>query len=135
MAVKKHEIVSYVLVPDVCPGSKLWYFTGIVKPDSRGPMYYLVPVNTDKYDEALKLCFKDEAEQYCESVNGMFKSVKFHVEEHMYAYDTPDKIQEAIDRFQKENNLNDSEMTRLLEHVVRMKEKGRQARELNHRKN
>jgi hypothetical protein len=80
----KNETVSYVLVPDTLEnGQSLSYFTGLFRLVNVGENI-LLPMNTHEYDESLKLCFKDEAEQYCAKLNQSQQSFKFHVEEHMY---------------------------------------------------
>jgi hypothetical protein len=130
MAVKKHQVVSYVLVQDGVPGP-LNYFTGIINKyiPTAGKLVVKPEMDVD-YSLALKLSFEDEAKRFCNWINTellqsrdvMGQPISFHVEEHMYADNTPDLLQRKIDEFQKEHGLTGEEITRLLQFAVKCNE-------------
>jgi len=73
---KKEGFVSYVLVSDVSDTGLLSYYTGYYK--------FSNPFNTNDYTKAMKIPFKDEAENLCKELNIHNKVFTYHVEEHAY---------------------------------------------------
>lgn len=87
--IKSNTKVDYVLVCDVSPGSELYYYTGYYIPVISNS---LIPQNTNEYSKAMKIPYKEEAQEICNEINKQAltktKEIKsyctYHVEEHMY---------------------------------------------------
>ncbi len=80
--IDKTKIVSYVLVPNESQ-STIMYYAGFFIPSNCDGV--LLSHNTVNYDKAAKFCFRDEAEDLCNIINGLKCPFKYHVEEHMYS--------------------------------------------------
>jgi hypothetical protein len=71
-------MVDYVLVSDVSDNGMLYYYCGYFEGG--------IPINTLKYEKAMKIPYQKEAQEICDRVNAMKNCpFKYHVEEHMYA--------------------------------------------------
>lgn len=79
--------VDYVLVCDVVPNNALWYYAGYFT--KLASNYETLPKNTNDYTQAMKIPYRDEAQEICDEINNLTQQgVKspfiYHVEEHMY---------------------------------------------------
>ena len=61
MTNKKEGSISYVLVLDVSDNEQLYYYCGYFKNG--------IPINSVDYVKAMKIAFKDEAEEICDKIN------------------------------------------------------------------
>jgi hypothetical protein len=83
----KQGLPTYSLVCEEPIGGQLYYYTGRFLPiDTDTILTQWYPENTTDYTMALKMSFRDEAEDLCKkiSVNISKFSMKYKVEEHMY---------------------------------------------------
>jgi len=94
----KQNEIDYVLVSDVSDNGNLYYYAGYFTLAQRR---FSIPANTQKYTEALKISYKDEAESLCKKINGLKTAFKYHVEEHMYM----NKIEISNDEGVKEEEI------------------------------
>ncbi len=72
----KSNIPNYVIVCNIQQDNMLYYYTGVFTEDK--------PYNSPNYIKAVKLIFKDEAQQLVDNLNLIQSSYIFRVEEHMY---------------------------------------------------
>lgn len=72
----KSGFTSYSLVTDVTDNGQLYYYGGYFA--------FSNPFNTNNYSLALKIPFKEEAEELCKKLNVHNKLFTYHVEEHQY---------------------------------------------------
>lgn len=93
---KKSDLLNYVLVAKDTVGTGTpVYFTGqcavmsYKKPEYNIEGYGIVPGLTTDYTQAVKLCYKDEAQTLADNINKQFDATRgnnprFVVEEHKY---------------------------------------------------
>lgn len=79
----KIGFVSYSLVCDVSDNGQLYYYAGYFV-SSNNEHVPAIPVNTNDYSKALKLPFRDEAQQLCDDINKLKIPFRYTVEEHIY---------------------------------------------------
>jgi hypothetical protein len=80
----KSGVLSYVLVPNTLPDNgKLYYYVGYFQVVKFKNKIISVAQSSDDYSKAMKIPFKDEAEEICLGLNKNTDGEKFHVEEHM----------------------------------------------------
>lgn len=107
MKIEKGQICDYVLVCDVSVGDgSLIYYCGYFE-NIDHPTIKRIPKNSTEYAEAVKIPYKDEAEELCKKLNECQHSFKYHVEEHMYMFDPPEGWEEWSKNL-KEKQLNNN---------------------------